>query len=1025
MALITQHSVLDTLDDIPLPEIIASPDYGTKYTVGINVGIAYIHWLQSDTIDFGTDELPFPYPVDLYNDFTLEAYYRVDHISYGSRFIWGFQKSPDQLYSFSIFCFLTSPKVTIRFYNAGNLVYTYTSDNLTTWYKCTYKREGTSLKVYVNDILLGTYVFDESEISNVGYDYKSRLHLYGSGFGGSTIDFHDLKVVGYCYTITYDGNGNTSGTPPVDSNEYVSASDITILGQNDLLKTNYYFAGWNTRPVITINNPTDLEFNSESIDSFFDIQPDAFTEIEEFSSDTGQFTEYTEGNPRTFTITGGVGKIINTSGTYGNNIEVISASSFDFPRIFVSYQVIDHPVSSSSYDNIGVGLVKDENNYIVASINSVSMNTRIQLRISGLNYFLSGSSSYSWTSFPFEIGLSLIANKASFWFKNGGVWEPLLTADVSSYYDFTAIGNLTGWRAGFQQATRYSAEWNYDNLKFGYFGGIAMRDQVFITNKDGSTYVDSSRYVYFTATVPSYVSVAVCGIFKMDMNDYSYEMIGIIASQRNSYLYPDLNHHIIIDSGTYRIFYATWGSKVDYGLTILYASTGTSPITNGKLTLISSYDVLSMPGMLSGNSGAYDGMVAYDNDNSRWIMIYSIVDDYTDPSNSNWYPALAYSNDLTTWYSVSIDTHGSLFQYEGTTLVRFLGDLWFFAGGPYAGGEGRIYDKNLVYIGDLDITFIGSGTGFPPHPSCFIFDNEYYVLTFDSTKYGGLNGTQGQPELYKAVDSGGITYHEGDVINVTDDLTLYAIWLDIPGDYRITNSKTFVNRKVYFDCFLSGTDYLWSFGDGATSDKKYAWHEYTKAGVYSIGLMVDGVIIDISKLVIIFESSFILDAGAVYINYGEKNQMILGATEGGNLFGIDEDIRHMTFDTVGGELIGSHRIIGCIPKIIANFIEINYRLLNIVFPGSNISFNSGSVMISRAIRKLLNSDYIKNIAIVAQHGGTGCYIVCKILNAVTIENIDIPFEDSSESVIEITFAGCFSETNYDDEPWSIDFITNN
>ena len=109
MAIITQHSVLDTLDDIPLPEIIASPDYGTKYAVGINSGIAYIHWLQSDTIDFGTDSLPFQYPVDLYNDFTLETYYQVDHTSYATRHIWGFQGA-SSLYSIGIFCFLTSQR---------------------------------------------------------------------------------------------------------------------------------------------------------------------------------------------------------------------------------------------------------------------------------------------------------------------------------------------------------------------------------------------------------------------------------------------------------------------------------------------------------------------------------------------------------------------------------------------------------------------------------------------------------------------------------------------------------------------------------------------------------------------------------------------------------------------------------------------------------------------------------------------------------------------------------------------------
>lgn len=48
------------------------------------------------------------------------------------------------------------------------------------------------------------------------------------------------------YTVTYDGNGNTGGTPPVDGNEYGTGHPVTVLGPSDLEKTGYVFAGWNT-----------------------------------------------------------------------------------------------------------------------------------------------------------------------------------------------------------------------------------------------------------------------------------------------------------------------------------------------------------------------------------------------------------------------------------------------------------------------------------------------------------------------------------------------------------------------------------------------------------------------------------------------------------------------------------------------------------------------------------------------------------------------------------------------------------
>lgn len=50
------------------------------------------------------------------------------------------------------------------------------------------------------------------------------------------------------YTTTYNGNGNTSGIVPVDSNPYLNGVVVTVLGNTgSLAKTAYTFAGWNTQ----------------------------------------------------------------------------------------------------------------------------------------------------------------------------------------------------------------------------------------------------------------------------------------------------------------------------------------------------------------------------------------------------------------------------------------------------------------------------------------------------------------------------------------------------------------------------------------------------------------------------------------------------------------------------------------------------------------------------------------------------------------------------------------------------------
>ena len=50
------------------------------------------------------------------------------------------------------------------------------------------------------------------------------------------------------YTLTYDGNGNTAGSPPSDpSSPYYSGTSATVLANSgNLVDTGYVFGGWNT-----------------------------------------------------------------------------------------------------------------------------------------------------------------------------------------------------------------------------------------------------------------------------------------------------------------------------------------------------------------------------------------------------------------------------------------------------------------------------------------------------------------------------------------------------------------------------------------------------------------------------------------------------------------------------------------------------------------------------------------------------------------------------------------------------------
>ncbi|MEU8541534.1 InlB B-repeat-containing protein [Streptomyces sp. NPDC048717] len=82
-------------------------------------------------------------------------------------------------------------------------------------------------------------------------------------------------------TVTYDGNGNTSGTPPVDPNTYRPGDTVTVLGPGDLTKTGYTFLGWSTDPAATTPEyqPGDTFTITENTTLYAVWEPSAFSHL--------------------------------------------------------------------------------------------------------------------------------------------------------------------------------------------------------------------------------------------------------------------------------------------------------------------------------------------------------------------------------------------------------------------------------------------------------------------------------------------------------------------------------------------------------------------------------------------------------------------------------------------------------------------------------------------------------------------------------------------------------------------------
>jgi hypothetical protein len=79
----------------------------------------------------------------------------------------------------------------------------------------------------------------------------------------------------------------------------------------------------------------------------------------------------------------------------------------------------------------------------------------------------------------------------------------------------------------------------------------------------------------------------------------------------------------------------------------------------------------------------------------------------------------------------------------------------------------------------------------------------------------------------------------------------------------------------------------------------------------------------------------IIDAGAVYLNYGLTNQRLLGATRGGNEFNLNRVTKNIEADGLKGAVKGMKRVTEVNPQITANLIELSVENLIAAIAGAD------------------------------------------------------------------------------------------
>ena len=86
--------------------------------------------------------------------------------------------------------------------------------------------------------------------------WNTKLDGTGTSYlGGDTFVMGTSNVALYAifpkltYTVTYDANGASSGSVPIDSTRYAPDELVTVFGNTgNLAKNGFAFVGWNTDP---------------------------------------------------------------------------------------------------------------------------------------------------------------------------------------------------------------------------------------------------------------------------------------------------------------------------------------------------------------------------------------------------------------------------------------------------------------------------------------------------------------------------------------------------------------------------------------------------------------------------------------------------------------------------------------------------------------------------------------------------------------------------------------------------------
>lgn len=168
--------------------------------------------------------------------------------------------------------------------------------------------------------------------------------------------------------------------------------------------------------------------------------------------------------------------------------------------------------------------------------------------------------------------------------------------------------------------------------------------------------------------------------------------------------------------------------------------------------------------------------------------------------------------------------------------------------------------------------------------------------------------------------------------------------------------------------------------------------------------------------------NLLLDAGAVYKNFNKTafTGTLIGATQGGNSFRVQPNMRNIPIDGVKSEYVKGLTVIDSVEvSLTTNLLEVTKDTITMALGAITETSHDSDYDSIRGKQYLTDNDYLENIAYVGKLSGSKKPVIIIIYNALNHGGLSLDMQDAAEGKLPITFHGHVDSSDLENPPFEI------